>query len=111
VSRGEAELRFSVDQQRSRPFRVVRLIPWWEDRAYERVRRSRLAADPTVRLRSTGSTLIRRRRELSIKVAYVLYPDFTRLDLIGRYEVISRWPDAEMHFPLGHPSRFEATVG
>jgi hypothetical protein len=30
-----------------------------------------------------------------MKIAYVLYPDFTALDLIG---VISRWRDAEVHF-------------
>ena len=33
-----------------------------------------------------------------MKVAYVIYPDFTALDLIGPYEVISRWPEAEIHF-------------
>jgi transcriptional regulator GlxA family with amidase domain len=33
-----------------------------------------------------------------VKIAYVLYPDFTALDLIGRYEVISRWPEADVHF-------------
>jgi transcriptional regulator GlxA family with amidase domain len=33
-----------------------------------------------------------------MKIAYVLYPDFTALDLIGPYEVISRWPNAEVHF-------------
>ena len=33
-----------------------------------------------------------------MKVAYVLYPDFTALDLVGPYEIISRWPDAEVHF-------------
>ena len=33
-----------------------------------------------------------------MKIAYVIYPDFTALDLIGPYEVISRWPDAEIHF-------------
>jgi len=33
-----------------------------------------------------------------MKVAYVLYPDFTALDLVGPYEVISRWPEAEVHF-------------
>jgi transcriptional regulator GlxA family with amidase domain len=36
-----------------------------------------------------------------VKIAYVLYPDFTALDLVGPYEVISRWPDAEVHF-LAH---------
>ena len=29
-----------------------------------------------------------------MKIAYVLYPDFTALDSVGPYEVISRWPDA-----------------
>src|SRR5687767_8270120 len=33
-----------------------------------------------------------------MKIAYVLYPDFTGLDLVGPYEVISRWPDADIHF-------------
>lgn len=33
-----------------------------------------------------------------MKIAYVLYPDFTALDLVGPYEVISRWPDADVHF-------------
>ena len=27
-----------------------------------------------------------------MKTAFVLYPDFTALDLVGPYEVISRWP-------------------
>jgi putative intracellular protease/amidase len=33
-----------------------------------------------------------------MRIAYVLYRDFTALDLVGPYEVISRWPDAEVHF-------------
>jgi transcriptional regulator GlxA family with amidase domain len=33
-----------------------------------------------------------------MKIAYVLYDGFTALDLIGPYEVISRWPEAEIHF-------------
>jgi transcriptional regulator GlxA family with amidase domain len=33
-----------------------------------------------------------------MKIAYVLYRDFTALDLVGPYEVISRWPEAEVHF-------------
>jgi putative intracellular protease/amidase len=33
-----------------------------------------------------------------VKIAYVLYADFTALDLVGPYEVISRWPDAQVHF-------------
>jgi transcriptional regulator GlxA family with amidase domain len=33
-----------------------------------------------------------------MKIAFVLYPRFTALDLVGPYDVISRWPDAEVHF-------------
>jgi putative intracellular protease/amidase len=33
-----------------------------------------------------------------MKVAFVIYPDFTALDLVGPYEVISRWQGAEVHF-------------
>jgi transcriptional regulator GlxA family with amidase domain len=33
-----------------------------------------------------------------MKIAYVVYPDFTALDLVGPYEVISRWPNADVHF-------------
>jgi transcriptional regulator GlxA family with amidase domain len=33
-----------------------------------------------------------------VKVAFVVYPDFTALDLVGPYEVISRWRGAEVHF-------------
>ena len=33
-----------------------------------------------------------------MKIAYVFYPDFTALDLVGPYEVISRWPEADVHF-------------
>jgi cyclohexyl-isocyanide hydratase len=33
-----------------------------------------------------------------MKIAYVVYPDFTALDLVGPYDVISRWPGAEVHF-------------
>lgn len=33
-----------------------------------------------------------------MRIAYVLYEDFTALDLIGPYEVISAWPDVELHF-------------
>jgi transcriptional regulator GlxA family with amidase domain len=36
-----------------------------------------------------------------MKVAFVLYPDFTALDLVGPYEIISRWPSAEVHFLAG----------
>ena len=33
-----------------------------------------------------------------IKTAFVLYPDMTALDIVGPYEIISRWPDADVHF-------------
>src|SRR5881275_1775473 len=33
-----------------------------------------------------------------MKVAFVLYPDMTALDMVGPYEIISRWPDADVHF-------------
>jgi transcriptional regulator GlxA family with amidase domain len=38
-----------------------------------------------------------------VKVAFVIYPDFTALDLIGPYEVISRWPGVEVHFVASSP--------
>jgi putative intracellular protease/amidase len=44
-----------------------------------------------------------------MKIAYVLYPDFTALDLIGPYEVISRWPDAEVTFSRARSSRSAVT--
>jgi hypothetical protein len=31
-----------------------------------------------------------------MRVAFVVYPDFTALDLVGPYEVISRRPGAEV---------------
>jgi transcriptional regulator GlxA family with amidase domain len=37
-------------------------------------------------------------RHPPMKIAYVIYPDFTALDLIGPYEVISLWPDVELHW-------------
>jgi transcriptional regulator GlxA family with amidase domain len=33
-----------------------------------------------------------------VKIAYVIYPGFTALDVVGPYEVISNWPGAEVHF-------------
>jgi transcriptional regulator GlxA family with amidase domain len=33
-----------------------------------------------------------------MKIAFVVYPDFTALDLVGPYEVTSRWPEADIHF-------------
>lgn len=38
-----------------------------------------------------------------MKIAYVLYPEFTALDLIGPYEVISLWPDVELHWVATTP--------
>jgi transcriptional regulator GlxA family with amidase domain len=46
-----------------------------------------------------------------VKIAYVLYPDFTALDLVGPYEVISRWPDAEVHFLARSLEPVRADVG
>lgn len=31
-----------------------------------------------------------------MKIAFVLYDQFTALDLVGPYEVIARWPGAEV---------------
>jgi transcriptional regulator GlxA family with amidase domain len=33
-----------------------------------------------------------------MKIAFVLYPGFTALDLVGPYDVIARWPEAEVRF-------------
>jgi putative intracellular protease/amidase len=38
-----------------------------------------------------------------MQIAYVVYPDFTGLDLVGPYEVISRWPKADVHFVASSP--------
>jgi putative intracellular protease/amidase len=38
-----------------------------------------------------------------MRIVYVVYPDFTGLDLVGPYEVISRWPDADVHFVASSP--------
>jgi cyclohexyl-isocyanide hydratase len=35
-----------------------------------------------------------------MKIAFVVYPDVTALDLVGPYEVISRWPGAEVPIPI-----------
>jgi len=45
-----------------------------------------------------------------MKIAYVVYPDFTALDLVGPYEVISRWPGAEIHFLPARQARCEPTA-
>src|SRR5690242_771472 len=63
---------------------------------------SALAANAArhVQAADTPAVLQSRRelRETVMKTAFVLYPDFTALDLVGPYEVISRWPGAEVHF-------------
>jgi transcriptional regulator GlxA family with amidase domain len=46
-----------------------------------------------------------------VRIAYVLYPDFTGLDLVGPYEVISRWPDAEVRFLARSLEPVRADVG
>ena len=46
-----------------------------------------------------------------MKVAYVLYPDFTALDLIGPYEVISLWPDVELHWLATTPGPIRSDHG
>jgi transcriptional regulator GlxA family with amidase domain len=46
-----------------------------------------------------------------MRIAYVVYPDFTGLDLVGPYEVISRWPDAEVHFVASSPEPVRADRG
>src|SRR5918992_5037530 len=37
-------------------------------------------------------------RDAVRKVAFVFYPDFTALDLVGPYEIISRWPEVDVRF-------------
>jgi transcriptional regulator GlxA family with amidase domain len=46
-----------------------------------------------------------------MKIAYVLYPDFTALDLIGPYEVISAWPDVELHWVATAPGPVSSDRG
>ena len=46
-----------------------------------------------------------------MKIAYVLYPDFTALDLIGPYEVISAWPDVELHWVATTPGPIRTDRG
>jgi transcriptional regulator GlxA family with amidase domain len=46
-----------------------------------------------------------------MKIAYVLYPDFTALDLVGPYEVISRWPNADVHFLASSPDPVRTDCG
>jgi transcriptional regulator GlxA family with amidase domain len=46
-----------------------------------------------------------------MRIAYVVYPDFTGLDLVGPYEIISRWPDADVHFVASSPEPVRADRG
>jgi transcriptional regulator GlxA family with amidase domain len=46
-----------------------------------------------------------------MRIAYVVYPDFTALDLVGPYEVISRWPGAEVHFLSSAPGPVRTDAG
>lgn len=46
-----------------------------------------------------------------MKIAYVVYPDFTALDLIGPYEVISLWPDVELHWVATTPGPIQTDHG
>jgi transcriptional regulator GlxA family with amidase domain len=46
-----------------------------------------------------------------MRIAYVVYPDFTGLDLVGPYEVISRWPNADVHFVASSPEPVRADRG
>jgi transcriptional regulator GlxA family with amidase domain len=46
-----------------------------------------------------------------VKIAYVVYPDFTALDLVGPYEVISRWPEADVHFVASSLDPVRCDVG
>jgi transcriptional regulator GlxA family with amidase domain len=46
-----------------------------------------------------------------MKIAYVLYPGFTALDLVGPYEVISRWPGADIAFLAASTNPVRADVG
>ncbi|MBJ7332114.1 MAG: DJ-1/PfpI family protein [Solirubrobacteraceae bacterium] len=46
-----------------------------------------------------------------MRMCFVLYPGFTALDLVGPYEVLSRWPDAEVHFLSSGMEPVRADVG
>lgn len=37
------------------------------------------------------------------RIACVVYPRFTGLDLVGPYEILSRWPEAEVRFVASAP--------
>ncbi len=46
-----------------------------------------------------------------MRIAYVLCPGFTALDVVGPYEIISRWPGAEVHFVATGSGPVRADVG
>jgi transcriptional regulator GlxA family with amidase domain len=46
-----------------------------------------------------------------MRVALVLYDQFTALDLVGPYEVIAAWPDAEVHFVATEAGPIRADAG
>jgi transcriptional regulator GlxA family with amidase domain len=46
-----------------------------------------------------------------MRIAYVVYPAFTALDLVGPAEVISRWPDVEIHFVASASGPVRADCG
>jgi transcriptional regulator GlxA family with amidase domain len=46
-----------------------------------------------------------------MKVACVVYPDCTALDFVGPIEVISRWPDTEVHFVASEPGQVRTDCG
>jgi transcriptional regulator GlxA family with amidase domain len=46
-----------------------------------------------------------------MKIAYVLYPDMTALDLVGPYEVLSQWPGYEPVFVASQPGPITADSG
>jgi putative intracellular protease/amidase len=46
-----------------------------------------------------------------MRTAFVLYDQFTALDLVGPYEVIGAWPDAEVHFVATQNGPIRADAG
>jgi transcriptional regulator GlxA family with amidase domain len=46
-----------------------------------------------------------------MRIAFVIYPGFTALDLIGPYEVLSRWPGADTRFVATQTGPVRADMG
>lgn len=46
-----------------------------------------------------------------MKIAFVLYDKFTALDLVGPYEVLANWPDADVHFVATSAGPITADAG